>query len=169
MFYTSKKVTIQVDTSQFRETMKFLNKAVALLIPTQSKSKPYFLITFFSNNQTITGIMEDMNLEVGQSANFKATPVSGSKKPVTNFQLGTLEYSTSNETVGKAVEDPADETMFRVDGLAAGDAQINFSVDADAGDGVETITGFFNLHVKEPTAKAIDVEQVGETFPTPEG
>ena len=86
-------------------------------------------------------------------------------------QSGTIEYSSSNEAVVTVTESPDDETKFTVTAVGAGTAQVNYSADADLGDGVVPISGFTDFEVTPAQATGFNVtfgEPQEQAEPTPE-
>lgn len=111
------------------------------------KFKSKFMAATLTDTEKLPGTLQTVNKK-GQP-----TPVED----------GTVDYSSSNEAVFTVTEDPNDETKFTVVGVGAGTAQLNYSADADRGEGVVTITGFTDITVTPAQATGFNV-----TFGTPE-
>lgn len=94
-----------------------------------------------------------------QTVNKKGKPA-----PV---EAGTIAYSSSNEAVVTVTENPDDETKFTVTAVGAGTAQVNYSADADLGEGVVPISGFTDFEVTPAQATGFNVT-FGEPQEQPE-
>lgn len=73
------------------------------------------------------------------------------------IEAGSIEYSSSNESVATVTEDPNDETKFAIKAVGAGTTQINYSADADLGSGVVPISGFTDVEVTPAQATGFNV------------
>lgn len=89
-------------------------------------------------------------------------PVTKKGKPA-EVQPGTVTISSSDETVFTVQRDPENEKKFKVIAQNTGVAQLDFSADADLGDGVKTITGFAAIEVVPAEAAGF-----GVTFGAPQ-
>lgn len=116
-------------------------------------------ITFKSKHMAV--IISDTQFIEGQvqTVNKKGKPA-----PV---EAGTIAYSSSNEAVVTVTENPDDETKFTVTAVGAGTAQVNYSADADLGEGVVPISGFTDFEVTPAQATGFNVT-FGEPQEQPE-
>lgn len=130
-----------------RKDKKDLSGIVLTLFFNQIQIKGKIMAATISDTQFISGTLSTVNKK-GQPA------------PV---QLDTIEYSSSNEAVFTVTEDPANENGFTVTAVGAGTGQLNYSADADLGDGVVTISGFTDITVTPAQATGFNV-----TFGTPQ-
>lgn len=79
--------------------------------------------------------------------------VTGTVQPVTRkgspaqVQTGTSVFNTSDAAVVELVPDPSNELSVTVKAKAPGAAQVQWSADADMGDGVVTITAVADITV----------------------
>lgn len=83
-------------------------------------------------------------------------PVNKKGQP-SQVEQGSVEYSSSNEAVFTVTEDADDETKFVVTAVGAGTGQLNYSADADLGEGVVTITGFTDIEITPAQATGFNV------------
>lgn len=137
-----------------------------LLIFFQPKSrlKPDIEIYLLHEDFTIKTLNTmEITLKTFQGQNFQIKPLDRKGKPAP-VESGTVEYSTSNEGVATVEEDPTDETKFTIKTSGVGNAQINFSADANLGDEVETISGFINVTVTAEKAVTIEATATSEPF-----
>lgn len=103
--------------------------------------KSKFMSVVLSDTQFIEGQV--------QTVNKKGRPAP--------IQTGSIEYSSSNEAVATVTEDPNDETKFAIKAVGAGTTQINYSADADLGEGVVPISGFTDVEVTPAQATGFNV------------
>lgn len=134
------------------------------------KQKPKLIITFFFNSIKIKGEIMAVVLSDTQFVDGQLTPVNKKGKPAP-VETGTVEYSSSNEAVFTVEEDASDETKFKVVAVGAGTAQLNYSADADLGQGVVPISGFTDIEVTAAQAVTFNVKfeepKEQEETPTP--
>lgn len=106
-------------------------------------------LTFKSKHMAV--VLSDTQFIEGQvqTVNKKGRPA-----PV---EAGSIEYSSSNEAVATVTEDPNDETKFAIKAVGAGTTQINYSADADLGEGVVPISGFTDVEVTPAQATGFNV------------
>lgn len=126
---------------------KVNNLGIYVSFTVQTINKDF--ITFKSQNMAV--VLSDTQFIEGQ-----VSTVNKKGKPAP-IETGTIEYSSSNESVFTVTEDPEDETKFKVTAVGAGTAQLNYSADADLGEGVVTITGFTDFEVTPAQATGFNV------------
>lgn len=111
-----------------------------------------FQVIYFLNSKIISNMA--LIIKADQS------PFSGVfGKPVDKFgnlaevQEGSVKITSSDETVGKVLQDTTNPYAFSVEVTGkAGVFSVNISADADLGDGVKTITGLGSVEVKSGEA-----------------
>lgn len=130
-----------------RGKQKDLSGIVLTLFFNQTIIKGKIMAATITDTQFIEGTLETVNKK-GQPA------------PV---ELGSIEYSSSNEAVFTVTENADDEKKFTVTAVGAGTGQLNYSADADLGEGVVTISGFTDIIVTPGQATGFNV-----TFGTPQ-
>lgn len=74
------------------------------------------------------------------------TPVD-SEGQAALVEPGSVMFLSSDETIFSVEKNPDNELAFKITANAAGVAQLDFSADADLGDGVKTISGFAAIEV----------------------
>lgn len=124
-----------------RKKEKDLSGIILTLIINQIQIKGKIMAATITDTQFITGTLSTVNKK-GQPA------------PV---ELGTIEYSSSNEAVFTVAEDATNENGFTVTAVGAGTAQLNYSADADLGEGLVSITGFTDITVTPAQATGFTV------------
>lgn len=62
-------------------------------------------------------------------------------------ETGSVQFNSSDESVFQAVQNPDNEKQVKIVAVNPGVAQLNFSADADLGEGVITIEGFAGVEV----------------------
>ena len=119
---------------------------------TPSKKKDgYIGITFTIDNIKIQG--KNMALEAlpQQRIPFQIQTLDRKGNPAA-VEAGSVEYWTDDEAVATVDEDPADETKDFIVTTGVGVTQLNYTADADLGEGVTAITGFDAIEVKAEQA-----------------
>lgn len=86
-----------------------------------------------------------------------ATPKTGTGT-ATTLEKGTIEYASSNEAVGTAVEDPNDETKVRINWVGPGSVQFQVKGDADRdAEEQREVSGTIDFVFEEDEADAIEL------------
>lgn len=107
-----------------------------------------------------------VTLKKRQFVEGQVTPTDKDGDPAA-VEPGTVSFTSSDESIATVEEDPNDETKFKIIGKKAGVAQVDFSADADRGEGVKTITGFVAVEVLPADATGFGVT-FGEPQDLPE-
>ncbi len=114
-----------------------------------------FLVTFFINNLNVKGNME-LTLTTIDETTGLLTPVDAKGKP-SSVEAGSVLISSTDESVFTVEKDATNELAFKVTAVGVGTAQLNYSGDADLGDGVKTITGSTTVTVTQSEAVGFTV------------
>lgn len=104
------------------------------------------LMTIIQDNLNIKGEITLLSLRSTQyavSGELQAVDRLGNPAPV---QAGSVVFASSDESVFRA-EQQDNELQVKVVAVGPGVAQLNYSADADLGDGVVTIEGFTGVEV----------------------
>ena len=119
------------------------------------------LMTFTVNNINIKGEITLVSLRSTQyavSGELEAVDRLGNPAPV---EAGSVNFSSSDEGVFR-IERLDNEKQVKVVAVGAGVAQLNYSADADLGDGVVTIEGFTGVEVLPAQAVGFSGLSFGE-------
>lgn len=128
----------------------------------KKKSKPQLLLVLSNNDIKIKGKIMAISLTSTQFVEGVLQPVDRKGRPA-KVQPGSVDYSSSDENVFTVTEDPNDETKLIITAVSEGTGQLDYSADADLGDGVVTISGFTAVEVLPASAVGF-----GITFGTPQ-
>lgn len=101
--------------------------------------------------------------------------VSGELQPVDRLgnaakvEAGTAKFTSSNEEVFVVERDPNLELVFKIVPKGPGVAQLDYSADADLGEGVKLISGFTGIEVIPAEATGFGIKfGEPEEIPIPE-
>lgn len=143
--------------------------AAAIIIATISinysnalRQTPALLLELTIDNIKTKGIILMINLTTTQQVSGQLQPVNSLGKPAP-VETGTVQITSSDENVIAIERNEEDETKFIAVAKGPGVAQINYSADADMGEGVASIAGFTGVEVVPAGAVGF-----GITFGTPE-
>lgn len=134
---------------------------VGIFIRYRPRKKGRLLLTLFLTIK-IKGQFMALTLTTVQQVKGQVNPVDRQGNPA-KVEAGTVNYSSSDESVAVVEEDPDDETKFTVIAKGVGVAQITAEADADLGEGVKTISTFAAVEVLPEGAVGF-----GFTFAEPE-
>ena len=124
----------------------FISIALFLTLRLYFKEKSYLAISLFINGITIKSKNMAVSLTTTQFVEGQVTPTDRKGNPA-SVEAGTVSYTSSDESIATVEEDPNDETKFKIVAKGIGVAQVDFSADADLGEGVKTIAGFVAVEV----------------------
>lgn len=118
----------------------------ALFILTYLQTRPggKFLTQISFPNHKIKGDIKMVSMRYNQKVSVELLPQDANGNPAL-VEPGTVQVSSSNEAACTIKRDTNNELLFEILGAGAGVAQVDFSADADLGNGVETITGFLGV------------------------
>lgn len=117
----------------------------------KKRSKPRLLLLLSTNELKIKGEIMAISLTTTQFVEGVLQPVNRKGKPA-KVQPGSIDYSSSDTSVFTVTEDPNDETKLVITAVGEGTGQLDYSADADLGDGVVTISGFTAVEVLPASA-----------------
>jgi hypothetical protein len=117
----------------------------------KKKRKPRLLLLLSTNDIKIKGDIMAISLTSTQFVEGVLQPVDRKGRPA-KVQPGSIDYSSSDENVFTVTEDPNDETKLIITAVGEGTGQLDYSADADLGDGVVTISGFTAVEVLPASA-----------------
>jgi len=126
----------------------------------KNKNKPKFIMTLEFENITIKGDIKVIGLKLAQKVRVTLQPVDRLGNPAT-VEAGSVSFSSSDEAICTVVQDPENELVAEVFSQGVGVAQLDYSADADLGEGVESISGFSSVEVLPLGAVGFGLE-VGE-------
>jgi hypothetical protein len=121
----------------------------ALFFKNRKKKKKNSLVFIFNLQSTIQIKSSSMTLTLTDTQMVSGTigqPVDA-KGYSAAVQTGSVVFTSSDETVATVAQDPTNEYGFTVTAQKPGVAQITATADADLGEGVSNITGFFGVEV----------------------
>lgn len=103
------------------------------------------LLLYFDNLK-IEGQIMALTMTATQKATGELKPIDkkGNPAPVDE---GSVNVSSSDEEIFVVERDPEDEKKFTIVAKSNGVAQLNYSADADMGDGVVPIEGFTAVEI----------------------
>ena len=127
------------------------------------KRKPKILLTLEFDNNKIKGEILMIGLKVEQNVKVKLQPMDRLGNPAT-VEPGSVQFESSDPDVFTVIQSPDNELEATVFSSLdnPGTAQLDYSADADLGEGVVKISGFsavevlplqavgFGLNVGEP-------------------
>lgn len=108
--------------------------------------KAELILTLFINNIQIKGTIMTIKLSDIQKVSGSVSAVDA-KGFAAQLEAGSFVYSSSDEAVATVAQDPSDESKFTIVAGVPGTAQIQFSADADLGEGVTTLSGTVDVEV----------------------
>jgi len=120
------------------------------------------MLKLITNNINITGDITLLSLkstQYAQSGELSAVDRLGNPAQV---EAGSVQFSSSDESVFRAEQDPENEKVVKVVAVGPGVAQLDYSADADLGEGVVTITGFTGVEVTPAQAVGFSGLSFGE-------
>jgi hypothetical protein len=126
-----------------------------------SKKKATIQLSFIINNIKIKGGIIMVQLKDTQKVTGLLAPVDAKGNTAT-VQAGSVVVTSSDESVVTVEKDASNELGFTLVAGKPGTAQVDFSADADLGDGVTTIAGFTAVEVQ-----AGDAVGMGASFGEP--
>jgi len=115
-----------------------------LLFNTKAKGK--LLLTFFTNQIKIKGEITMVSIKSTQEQDFQISGIDRLGNPAP-LEAGSVVLESSDPAVFLVSQNPDDQTKGTVKAVGVGVAQLNFSADADLGEGIETITGFSAVEI----------------------
>ena len=124
------------------------------------KKTPKFLMTLEFNNLKITGEIKLIGLKLAQKVTVTLKPEDRLGNPA-QVEAGSVVFTSNDESVCTVVQNPDNELQADVFSQGVGVAQLDFSADADLGEGVVTISGFSAVEVLPLEAVGFGLE-VGE-------
>ena len=126
----------------------------------KNKNKPKLIMTLEFENITIKGDIKVIGLKLAQKVRVTLQPVDRLGNPAT-VEAGSVSFSSSDEAICTVVQDSENELVAEVFSQGVGVAQLDYSADADLGEGVESISGFSSVEVLPLGAVGFGLE-VGE-------
>lgn len=111
----------------------------------KSDKKNIFL-TLFINNIKIEGDITMLSMTATQFVEGRLNVVDRLGNPA-QVEPGSIQIVSNDETVCIIQRIGEDETAFKVVATGDGVTQVDFSADADLGDGVTTITGYTGVEI----------------------
>lgn len=120
------------------------------------------MLRLITNQINITGDITLLSLKSTQfavSGEIQAVDRLGNPAQV---EAGSVNFSSSDESVFRAEQDPENEKIVKVVAVGPGVAQLDYSADADLGEGVVTITGFTGVEVTPAQAVGFSGLSFGE-------
>jgi hypothetical protein len=128
-----------------------------------NKEKAKLELTISTNNLKIKGNIKMLSLKQNQKVSYELTPIDeqGNPAPV---EAGTCQVTSSAPNVFRVEIDPTNELKGEIFSGELGTGQLDYSADADLGNGVVTIAGFSAVEVIPAGAQAVGF---GITFGTP--
>jgi hypothetical protein len=133
---------------------------IVILIATAKKSvrqTPGIFLELIINKIKIGGTITMVSIKDTQKVSGQLKP-KDSKGNATTVQAGSVNYDSTDANVCTVVKDPDDETKFTVTAGAPGVAQVNFTADADLGEGVVQVSGSLAVEVTAGQATTLGVE-----------
>lgn len=119
---------------------------IGVLLAKQTSRQSALQLTLIINHIKITGDIKMVQLTSTQQVSGQLKPQNRLGGPA-QVEAGSVNVTSSNPDVVEIVRDEADETKFTAKAKGSGVAQIDYSADADLGEGVETISGFTGVEV----------------------
>lgn len=122
-----------------------------LLRKEECEESGYIEISFIINNTKITGKNMALTAFPQQKTPFILQPVDRKGNPA-QVEAGTVVFTVDDPSIAEVQVDPTNELAGTIITKAVGVTQINYSADADLGEGVTTISGFDAIEVKAEQA-----------------
>lgn len=119
---------------------------VNIIINKKRKKKPCLLLSLKIDNIKIKGKIMAVSITTTQQVTGTLQPVDAKGKPA-SVEAGSVSFSSSDVNVFIVEQDPSNELSLKVVAVGAGTAQLNYSADADLGEGLKTIEGFTAIEV----------------------
>ncbi len=92
-----------------------------------------------------------------QEATGKVQPIDSKGNPAP-VESGSVDYSIEDPTLVEVIEDPDDETKFKVKALGpVGVTRLSITADADLGEGVTQIQEFSAIEIRPAGAKGFGI------------
>lgn len=135
---------------------------VNITIIKKRKNKPYLLLSLIIDQIKIKGKIMAASITTTQQVTGTLQPVDAKGKPA-SVEVGTVHFSSTDQSVFTVEQDPTNELSVKVVAVGPGTAQLDYSADADLGEGVKTIEGFTAIEVLPSSAVGF-----GLAFGTPE-
>lgn len=110
------------------------------------ENKPELVLTLLINQIQIKGKIMAIQLTDIQKVAGQVSAVD-SKGFAAQLEAGSFAYASSDENVAVVQQDADDESKFVIVAGVPGSAQIQFSADADLGEGVLTLSGTVDVEV----------------------
>lgn len=112
----------------------------------ETKAKGKLLLTFFTNQIKIKGEITMLSIKSTQEQDFQIEGIDRLGNPAP-LEAGSVVFESSDPTVFTVSQNSDDQTKGTVKAVGVGVAQLNFSADADLGEGVVTISGFSAVEI----------------------
>lgn len=112
----------------------------------EPKSRPKLLLNLNLENFKIKGEIMALSLTSTQFATGTLQPVDSKGRPA-KVEAGSVVFTSSDESVFVVTQDPTNELGLTITAVGEGTAQLDYSADADLGEGVVTISGFTAIEV----------------------
>lgn len=135
---------------------------VNITITKKRKKKGGLLLSLLIDQIKIKGKIMAVSITTTQQVSGTLQPVDSKGKPA-SVEAGTVHFSSSDQSVFTVEQDPTNELSVKIVAVGPGTAQLDYSADADLGEGVKTIEGFTAIEVLPASAVGF-----GLTFGTPE-
>lgn len=100
--------------------------------------------------------MATLKLTTSQKCSMQITPVDAKGYPTT-VQAGSVEWTSSNDTIVMVTEDATDETKAVAVSVAPGTTTVQVTADADLGAGVVPIVGTLEIEVLPGQAVSVTI------------
>lgn len=110
------------------------------------RRKPEIYLTFSTNDIKIKGVIKMVTMKVTQFVEGILQPVDRLGNPA-QVEAGTVQFTSSDEAVFVVARTAEDELKVKLVATGVGVAQLDYSADADLGEGVVTITGFTGIEI----------------------
>lgn len=124
---------------------------VNITIKKKRKNKPYLLLSLLIDQIKIKGKIMAASITTTQQVTGTLQPVDAKGKPA-SVEVGTVRFSSSDQSVFTVEQDPTNELSVKVVAVGPGTAQLDYSADADLGEGIKTIEGFTAIEVLPASA-----------------
>ena len=111
-----------------------------------TKAKGKLLLTFFTNQIKIKGEITMVSIKSTQEQDVQVSGIDRRGQPAP-LESGSVVFESSDPAVFTVLQNPEDQTKAIIKAAGVGVAQLNFSADADLGEGVETISGFSGVEI----------------------
>ena len=109
-------------------------------------NKRKIFLTLFINNIKIKGDITMLSMTATQFVEARLNVIDRLGNPA-QVEPGSIQIVSNDETVCIIQRIGEDETAFKVVATGNGVTQVDFSADADLGDGVTTITGYTGVEI----------------------